>query len=199
MTSDPRIQALRRQLADQTPQQLPHVGAGFEAGVLLVLRPRDDLELLIIERAEIEGDPWSGHMALPGGRRDDADADLLDTALREASEETGVVVPRDAVLGPLDEVRPGSRRLGPLVIAPFVGVVPSDTYAAPNPGEVEQALWVPLSLLSNGKAAGEVQIEFPDGPRAFPSFTVDGHVIWGLTHRILTQFLEVAHAAGIAR
>lgn len=176
---------------------MPHGDGGFEAGVLLVIRPRDDLELLIIERAEIEGDPWSGHMALPGGRRDEGDADLLDTALREASEETGVVVPRGAVLGPLDEVRPRSRRLGPLVIAPFVGVVPAETDAAPNPGEVEQALWVPLRLLGDD-AAGEVHIEFPDGLRAFPSFTVNGHVIWGLTHRILTQFLEVAQAAGIA-
>jgi 8-oxo-dGTP pyrophosphatase MutT (NUDIX family) len=137
-------------------------------------------------------------MALPGGRRDDGDADLMETALREASEETGVVVPRAAVLGSLDEVRPRSARLGPLVIAPFVGVVPAETDAAPNPGEVEQALWVPLPLLSGDAAVSEVRIEFPDGARAFPSFRVYGHVIWGLTHRILTQFLELARAAGIA-
>lgn len=136
-------------------------------------------------------------MALPGGRRNDGDVDLLDTALREAGEETGVKVSRAAVLGSLDEVRPRTDRLGPLVIAPFVGVVPANTDAVPNPGEVERALWVPLALLSGGDAAGEVRIDFPDGPRAFPSFTVDGRIIWGLTHRILTQFLDVARAAGI--
>jgi len=197
MTSDPRIQAIRRQLSGRAVAPLPRDGAAFEAGVLLAIRPRADLELLVIERAEIEGDPWSGHMALPGGRRDVGDADLLATALRETSEETGVVVPRDAVLGPLDEVRPRPNRLSPLVIAPFVGVVPAGTDAAPNPGEVERALWVPLGLLNGDDAQREVQIDLPGGPRSFPSFAVQDRIIWGLTHRILTQFLAVARAARV--
>ena len=64
-----------------------------EAAVSLLLRPSGDgLKFLAIKRAESEGDPWSGHMALPGGRRDAEDEDLWVTAVRETWEETGLIV-----------------------------------------------------------------------------------------------------------
>lgn len=197
MTEDPRIQSLAGALASLRVHTAGRDGEPFEAGVLLAIRPRDPLELLLIKRAEIEGDPWSGHMALPGGRRDDGDADLMATALREAEEETGVVVRPSSVLGRLDEVRPRSRRLVPLIIAPFVAVVSADTEAAPAPGEVDQALWVPLPALGSEEAVSEVVIDLEDGSRAFPSLTYNEHVIWGLTHRILTQFLGIARNTGL--
>lgn len=197
MLDDPRIQSLAGALAGTEPRLAKRDGDPFEAGVLLAIRPRDELELLIIKRAEIEGDPWSGHMALPGGRRDTDDTDLLATALRETEEETGVAVPAEAVLGRLDEVRPRSRRLVPLIIAPFVAVVDPSTRAAPAPAEVDQVLWIPLGVLGSDEAVSEVVIDLEDESRAFPSLTYNEHVIWGLTHRVLMQFLEIGRTAGV--
>jgi 8-oxo-dGTP pyrophosphatase MutT (NUDIX family) len=197
MTSDPALTALRAALRRRPTSPAPRDPSLSEAAVLLALRARDPLELLLIERAEKEGDPWSGHMALPGGRREPGDADLLATALRETREETGIVVPPDAVLGELDEMNPVARRRFSLVIAPFVAVVPPDTEAVPAPAEVETALWVPLPYLASEDAVDEILIELEEGSRPFPALSYGEYVIWGLTHRILTTFMDVARGCGV--
>jgi 8-oxo-dGTP pyrophosphatase MutT (NUDIX family) len=163
-----------------------------------VLRPHEELELLLIKRAERESDPWSGHIALPGGRRDPADTDLIATAFRETAEETGVAAHRGGrLLGGLDEVHPRNPRLPSIVVAPFVIGVPAGTTAHPDPREVDAALWVPLSALRDPGAVSEILIELEDGRRAYPSLRYRDYVIWGLTHRIVTQFLEVVGESGL--
>ncbi len=194
---DPRILRLEAVLAGHRARGLPREPESREAAVALLLRPRQRLELLLIKRAEVAGDPWSGHMALPGGRRDLRDPDLHATAVRETEEETGIGAPLHP-LGALDEVAPGSRRLPPLVIAPFVFGVPADVVASPDPREVEAALWVPLDELRAEGAASELVLEIEGMRRTFPSIAYGEHVIWGLTHRILGQFLELAARAGIS-
>jgi 8-oxo-dGTP pyrophosphatase MutT (NUDIX family) len=198
MPSDPRLDALRQALADRaafTDDRGPGIA---EAAVLLTLRPRDPVELLLIERAEIEGDPWSGHMALPGGRREPRDADLVDTALRETREETGIVVPRDRILGRLDELGPSaSRHRFSLIIAPFVAVATRETEPRPAPGEVETALWVPVTHLASDAAVDEVLIELEGEEFRLPALNYDDYIIWGLTHRILTGFMDIARRAGL--
>jgi 8-oxo-dGTP pyrophosphatase MutT (NUDIX family) len=198
MEIDGRLEAVRRVLARRQPIRLDRVAGEREAAVALVLRARDDIELLLIKRAVRETDPWSGHMALPGGRRADEDADLLETALRETAEETGVeVTDHGHVLGALDDVAPRTRRLPPLVIAPFVAAVPPTTLAVPDAREVDAALWVPAGALRDEAAVSEILIELQNESRRFPSLVYQEHVIWGLTHRILTQFMEVLDEAGL--
>jgi len=130
-----------------------------------------------------------GEISLPGGRRDEADESFLHTALRETEEEVGV--PREAirVLGVLDDVETVvSRHL----IRPYVGVLalgvePSITAAR----EVHQLLHVPLAHLRSEESRIWKVVEGGTGAEATPAFDYDGHVIWGATARILTQFLEV--------
>jgi 8-oxo-dGTP pyrophosphatase MutT (NUDIX family) len=197
VSEDPRIGALRAALARRAVP--PHAAdpSLSQAAVLLALRTTDPLELLLIERAEKEGDPWSGHMALPGGRREPSDPGLLATALRETHEETGIHVPSHAVLGELEQLRPAFRRRFSLLIAPFVAVVPPGTRAVPAPAEVEAALWVPLPDLARESAVDEILIELEEGSTAFPALSYQDYVIWGLTHRIITGFMEVAREAGV--
>ncbi|NIP82698.1 MAG: NUDIX domain-containing protein [Gemmatimonadetes bacterium] len=197
MDTDPRVTALRHALDRRTPMRGPRDPSLSEAAVLLALRPTDPLELLLIERAEKEGDPWSGHMALPGGRREPDDGDLLATALRETREETRIDVSRDAVLGGLDELRPGARRRFSIVVTPFVAVVPLSTEAVPAPNEVETALWVPLPHLASDEAVDEILIDLEEESLAFPALSYQDYIIWGLTHRILTDFMDVAREAGV--
>lgn len=198
MSTDPRLEALRQTLtarAHAIDERGPSID---EAAVLLVLRPADPLELLLIERTEREGDPWSGHMALPGGRREPADADLVETARRETEEETGIVVTPSQILGHLDELGPkASRRRFNLLIAPFVATVPRDTEPDPEPREVQTALWVPLTHLASDEAVDEVLIQLEGEEFRLPALNYDDYVIWGLTHRILTGFMDIAREAGL--
>ena len=190
---DPRIRALHQAFERERPRLLADAPDLSRAAVALLVRPMaDDLEVLLIERPTSEGDPWSGHMALPGGRRD-GDEEHVETALRETLEEVGIdVLPEGMLIGRLDDVRPA--RGGPqIAVAPFVFAVPAATRAAPNPAEVATALWIPLRHLTDPELAAEHLHPLPDGGRLrFPAITYDGYVIWGLTYRILMQFLEVA-------
>lgn len=168
-----------------------------EAAVALVLRPEADLELLFIKRAEHEHDPWSGHMALPGGRRNRLDPDLTVTALRETEEETAVAARLASVLGHLDEVAPGNPRLPRIVVAPVLVWVPPRTPANPASREVDATVWIPLAALRQPGAVSELLVEFEGTNRAFPSLVYGDYVIWGLTHRILLQFFGVLDSVGL--
>lgn len=193
LETDPRFWVLSEALASyagDANDPLVLEGGPLQASVALVLRARDPLELLLIKRATSERDPWSGHMALPGGRRDDADADLQGTARRETLEETGVDLERlGRPLGRLDDVAPSSPRLPRLTISPFVFGVGHDVEAHVASREVQQVFWAPLSALRDPTNRGKVEIPLPGGSRSFPSFYVFDHHVWGLTYRILHQFL----------
>lgn len=169
-----------------------------EAAVAVIVRDVADPELLLIKRAERAGDPWSGHIAFPGGTRSPADADLLATAYRESLEETGIPLGQvGRLLGALDVVAPSTPRLPPIRIAPFVVAVPHATQATPDRLEVVDTFWVPFSHLRDERNAREFLLEIESTRRSFPSVQWNDHVIWGLTHRILTQFLEIAREAGL--
>jgi len=199
MMADPRIERLRSALASREPRRMTRDPHHLEAAVAVVVRPAADLEILFIRRTEREGDPWSGHIAFPGGRRSETDGGLDITAIRETREETGIVLRGDgALLGPLDEVEPATRRLPPFIIAPFVGVVPPDTIAIPDPREVVHAAWIPLRALRDSTARSELVIRRAEVEYTFPSIIWEDYVIWGLTHRVVEQFLEALREAGVA-
>lgn len=145
---------------------------------------------LLILRTRIEGDPWAGHVALPGGKREAADRSLVDTARRETREETGLVVRREDVLGRLADLHPRGAHLPDLAIRPFVARWRGTGELALN-HEVEQAFWVPLGVLSDPRRRSELVLDRPRGRRRFPTIEVDGHTVWGLTHAILQDFFSV--------
>lgn len=196
LETDPRFWVLSEALASyagDANDPLVLEGNVVRASVALVLRARHPLELLLIKRATSERDPWSGHMALPGGRRDDIDVDAVATARRETLEETAVdlTVAGARQLGRLDDVRPSSVRLPRLTISPFVFGVPGHLEATVASREVDRVFWTPLDTLRDPATRSSISIPLPGGPRHFPSFHVHGEHVWGLTYRILEQFLEL--------
>lgn len=195
LETDPRFWVLSEALAsyagDPDDPLVPQ-GNVVHASVALILRARDPLELLLIKRATSERDPWSGHMALPGGRRDVEDADAAHTARREALEEVDVdLAGIGTPLGRLDDLQPSSVRLPSLSISPFVFGVSGDTEASVASREVDQVFWVSIDVLREIETRSTITIPLPGGPEDFPSFRVRGEHVWGLTYRILEQFLEV--------
>ncbi len=165
-----------------------------EAAVALVLREHTaGVELLLVKRAEHPRDPWSGHMALPGGRREPSDTSLIETAVRETLEETGLdlsLPPHAGVpLGALDPVAPQGPVRPRIRVAPFVFDAPEGTGARVASPEVAWVAWTPLDHLLDASTRDEVVIPLPTGPRTFPCLRVHGEVVWGLTYRILDDFM----------
>jgi len=164
-----------------------------DAAVAVIFRiaEGDALELLMIERASYAGDPWSGHIAFPGGRREPQDATLLDTALRETREETGVdLLTAGRVLGALDRVNPTSPALPPLSISPFVAHLTANARLALS-DEVAGSFWVPLTTLQHADVSREVDVTLSNGStRRVRAFVHGRYTIWGLTERILRDLLS---------
>ena len=162
------------------------------AAIALVLKPGEvgDPELLMIKRAEAERDPWSGHVACPGGRMDPGDHDLEQTAIRETWEETGVDLARDGrVLGALDDISPRTPVLPPIIVRPFIAVVKPEVEIVQS-SEVAEAFWVPLNALRERAAWGTALITVRGyGEREVTVFRHGEYTVWGLTERVLRQFL----------
>ncbi|MCL7958770.1 MAG: CoA pyrophosphatase [marine benthic group bacterium] len=183
----------RSALADRPADRIPETECEVRAAVTLILRAsKTDLsgaDALFVRRAEVPGDPWSGHVALPGGRRDPDDADLLDTARRETFEETGLRLERADHVGRLGEIHPRSKHLPSICVTPFVAWLGSDQEIRLN-YELTGHAWIPVSVLSDPRYRSTLVREAPS-VREFPAIDYEGDVIWGLTFAIVEDFLAV--------
>ena len=186
------VDDVRRALLEHEPSLL-EAGLQQRAAVAIVLTDNaGSLDLLLIERARRAGDPWSGHIAFPGGRVDAADATARAAAERETLEEVGLSLAESEFLGRLDDL-PGR----PLPPSDFA--VSAFVFYTSNPGalalnhEVQDAFWFPLDSLSDR----ERHIDHPakvESGRLFPGILVGEpgrHVVWGLTYRFLDRFLKI--------
>lgn len=187
--------SLRARLA-ALPHATDSAEPGDRAAVSAVIRshPAHGAELLFIRRAEHPLDPWSGHMAFPGGRREPHDPDLSHTALRETLEEVGLDLRRDgALLTRLDDVPAIARgeRMG-LVIAPFVCALDRPAETVTQPEEVAETLWVPLSTLAAGEGEGLYAYHHKGTDLQLPCIRLGDRVVWGLTYFMLQTLLQVA-------
>lgn len=190
----PTLLGIRRSLWKHRPVLLPTEGK-TQAAVAVLLRESGEVpELLFIERAEHPRDPWSGHMAFPGGRIDPVDATPQRAAERETLEEVGISLASAELLGRLDDLEGRhAGRPSKLVISAFV------YHLARTPGlrlsdEVREAMWVRLAdtLEPARHVDYRPRASIPIGP--YPGIVVgnpDRHVVWGLTYRFLEVLLEV--------
>ena len=184
---------IRRRLATYQPLRVGDARVS-RAAVAMILREHGaDAEVLLIQRAERFGDPWSGHMALPGGRRAPTDRSVVHTAARETREEVGIDIETyGEVLGALDELHAVARhRPIDLVISPIVWDLRTQVEPTPHSTEVEDTIWVPLSFLRSPAAHGVYRRALEGVEQEYPAYCYRGYTVWGLTHRILSRFLEL--------
>ena len=192
---------VRRALALRPAAQVSEP-VSARAAVAAVLREAtpagegSDLELLFIRRAEDERDPWSGHMGFPGGRSEPGEG-LLDTAIRETAEETGLDLRVDGeALGALDEVRAMARgRPVDLAISPFVFRFRGAKGGAPS-AEVVSLHWLSLPRLLDARYRSTVEYRHEGSTLHLPCLRIGELVIWGLTYRMLENLRELLLAAG---
>lgn len=167
-----------------------------QAAVAIVLAPgATGDELLLIRRATVDGDPWSGHLALPGGGRERVDATLEDTARRETLEETGIDLSHTARVATLTPVTPSFMAAPSITIAPFVFRYPGDKTVRMS-REIVESWWIPIWQFQREGAWRMVPVTISDGSvRRVRGLVWNGYVLWGLTERILNEFLATTTAS----
>ncbi len=191
---DAAVARIQRAMEGRVPALAERDEPFKEAAVALVLRVAeggDDLELLLIRRAQREGDPWSGQIGLPGGRVELVDASLEETAVRETIEELGLDVRRHGVvLGALDELRPRTPVLPPIIVRPYVCVV-RDVPALVPSDEVAAYRWVRVGALFHPTARVNTTVRVRDFSMRVDAFQLGDYTVWGMTERILSTFAEI--------
>lgn len=133
----------------------------------------------------------AGEISFPGGRRDDTDADLSETALREAEEEIGLPRAEVSLLGPLPTV---STFVTNYLIHPYVGTIPPGLAWSLSPREVDAVLELPLAAISEGR--GRTRMQRRGFTFETDTYTVGEHLIWGATARIIEDLLDRLGRAG---
>jgi len=179
-------EVLTRSLSERPGTYVEDLGSFAGAAVAVLIRPNGDI--LFIQRAEHEDDPWSGHMALPGGRIDPEDSDSEAAARREVLEEVGVDVSTAFLLGSLDQV--ASPDLAPRVcVTPYVFSLAEDPEISMDSREVAAVHWFALSRFLAGEGRGEFPYTYRGQDYELPRVDLDGRRIWGMTLRIVDDLL----------
>ena len=166
--------------------------AGRAAVAIMLREGTQATEMLMIRRATREGDPWSGHMGFPGGRRDPQDSSNLACVLRETEEELGVDLAHwGSAVGELSDVNTGWRKDRPeMLVTPFVFQVASLPPLTPNE-EVDDVVWVPLDYLMDQENREPLAWEWKGQNLETDSYLYESCRIWGLSLIMIDEMLSL--------
>lgn len=182
------LETIARALALRPPVTIPLEGRRHAAVALLLRLGSAGPEVLFIERARHDGDPWSGDFGFPGGKVEPSDAGPRQAAEREVLEEIGVPLEQSLFLGRLDDI---SGAHLPVIISCFVWSVAADTPLTLG-DEAVRAFWIPLGALLDPRRRGESTVYFRGAPLLRPAIRLldsGPTVLWGITYRLVCQFL----------
>ncbi|MBT3328232.1 MAG: CoA pyrophosphatase [Gemmatimonadales bacterium] len=180
---------IRHVLQARSPALPDESGRGHAAVAAILQEVEAGLELLFIERARHSDDPWSGHIAFPGGKVEAADTGPRDAAERETREELGLTLSPNRYLGQLDDV---TGHTLPVCVSGFVYVVETPGPMVLN-DEVEEAFWVPLDHLTDPARREIREYRYRGVAQDHPTIDLLGRppYLWGITYRFVRQFLRL--------
>lgn len=186
-----QLSRCRRALNPHPPRPKAEPGRGHAAVALILRSGARGAEILYIERAAHPRDPWSGNLAFPGGRIDPTDGGIRQAAERETHEELGLDLRRAHYLGTLDDI------LGahlPVRVSCCVYGLPEGEPAPLRPNhEVRDHFFIPLATLRDPERHIITGIDWNGGLRETPALVLsppDRPLLWGITYRLTTQFLD---------
>jgi 8-oxo-dGTP pyrophosphatase MutT (NUDIX family) len=162
------------------------------AAVAVILREAaSDIELLLVRRAQRAGDPWSGHVALPGGVASAGDLDLAHTARRETEEEVGLQLAPELMWGRLaTRWARDHRRWRPMTVTPVVFGLAGESGRLVAGPEVDSAFWVSVQALRDPASAGVRPWRVGRVTLNAPAWNTAGGPVWGLTRAILQDLIR---------
>lgn len=188
MLLDPLVSAF-----DRPPTALDASHGVGRAAVALVLDQQGDI--LFMRRAEKAGDPWSGHVSLPGGHVEGVET-FREAAMRETLEEVGLDLARATMLGMLDDSRTPST-LPTKVIRPFVFRVPHFGALSLQRSEVASVHPLALTALLAGEGRTTFSMHYGGADWTLPCVNFAGGRLWGLTLRVVDDLLDRIDGGGI--
>jgi 8-oxo-dGTP pyrophosphatase MutT (NUDIX family) len=184
---------VQTRLADHAPGKRPWRKFMKRSAVAMILQVREgELHILMIKRAEREGDPWSGHMAFPGGRMDKADAHGYAVAVRETEEEVGLSLgDADRCIGRLSDINARPHRgLFGMAVSPFVFRLDREVEFQPN-YEVAEVVWIPLEFLLDPDNREQMEWEYKGAKISLPCYIYGRRRIWGLSLVMLDELMDL--------
>lgn len=179
-----RLEEVQELLARRQRQVLQVPGKARAAVLVPLFQKEEALHLLFTLRTELVK-YHKGQISFPGGAQDEEES-LLDTALREAWEEVGLRAADVTILGEMDDLVTSTSNF---LVTPFVSLIPYPYPFKPHPREVAELLEVPLEALLEQRLQDDGAVTDPFGSR--PAYKYRDHVIWGVTARMLEQFLDL--------
>lgn len=187
----PTLKSIQAALAHIVAKRHPERRALKRSSVVLLFREGSKgAEVLMMKRAERKGDPWSGHMAFPGGRQDLGDASIFATAVREVREEMGfdIEAVADHPLRLSDIHATGKGRLQPMVVTPFVMFAHSDMTITPN-YEVADYVWIPLRHFMLPGNRETFDMNYGGVNYTLPCYYYKQFKVWGMSLMMLDELI----------
>lgn len=162
-----------------------HAHAPKEGAVMLLLYVQDNaIHFPLIKRPTYRG-VHSGQISLPGGKPEQSDAHLVETALRETQEEIGIPAQEIQVIGSLSTLYVAASHFN---VQPVVGVIQNTPTFIPDPREVVEVFQMPLSVIMDDNHKKEMAMTFPAYELISPYYDLNGEIVWGATAMIISEF-----------
>lgn len=171
---------------------------------VIILEKNSDHELIFIQRQKNPNDPWSGHIAFPGGKKSPVDQEFIDVALRETYEEIGIQLKHSQLIGRLNDLQ--GRKSGHLqnfFIRPYLFFLSASDATnlnfQLNQNEVQNILTVSMQKLFSQESSSQIQVSYQNRQLLLPAIQIEEYQIWGLTYLILHELQQHLNPLHILR
>ncbi len=197
MFLDKNIHVFEKRISEHKPVIIPgkYLIRRACTTVLLYKSPfEDEIYMLLIKRAKRKGDPWSGHVSLPGGMMDNKDKNGLSTATRELLEETGIDIEQEGKhIGRLSDLFTRSHNnIAPMIVTPFIFLMNNyDSIKFKKEDEVEEIFKLPLSFLLKKENRKKMKYRVMGKNFNIPCYFYEKRRIWGLTLMMLDELIDI--------
>ncbi len=169
-----------------------------EAAVAAIVVRQPVPELLVVKRRDNPEDPWSGHYAFPGGRRDNSDSSLLTTCIRETREECGIRLAPEGMVKRYPVLRAGNRLRQSIPVAAYLFALETHPEIQLQRAEISCYEWIDLDYLSDSDNTLRRPLAPGHPDLFFPCIPVTEGFIWGFTYEVLMLVLKDLYPYGRA-